>query len=398
MPSHKVTFDNAQGQTLSARLNVPDGSVCAYALFAHCFTCSKDLKAVRHISQALQDAGIAVLSFDFTGLGASEGDFAETSFSSNVEDLLAAAAFLKSEFQAPQLLIGHSLGGAAVLMAARRLSGIRAVITVGAPAEPEHVRHLLRASEPEIQEQGEAEVSIAGRSFRIKNQFLEDLEASRMADCIAGLRAALLIMHSPVDNVVGVDNARQIFELAKHPKSFISLNQADHLLTGETDAKYAASVMAAWVKGYLPEVARWQDDVAKDAIVVRTGSGYRTEVRAKGFDLLVDEPAALGGTDAGPNPYDYLAVSLAACKSLTLRMYADRKKLPVDAIEVTIQHSRKTKPDDSEGEKHDHFDIVIDIQGELDTQVLERMLEISGRCPVHRTLDSEILYDTRLKT
>jgi putative redox protein len=252
MATETVQFKNDEGNTLAAVLDSPDDTQTrACALFAHCFTCSKDLRAVRAISKALADDGIAVLRFDFTGLGESEGDFSDSNFSSNVSDIVAAARFLTAEQGGPSILIGHSLGGAAVLRAAQQLDSVKAVATIGAPADPEHVTHLLSSTEQEIEETGEAEVTLAGRSFRFKKQFLDDLRDGSIDACVKHLNKALMIFHSPVDEIVPIENAATLYRLAQHPKSFVSLDDADHLLSNTRDAKYVARVLAAWADRYV---------------------------------------------------------------------------------------------------------------------------------------------------
>ena len=322
MQSQRLFFNSATGDKLAARLDLPaDGKPIAYALFAHCFTCSKNLKAVGNISHALTAAHIAVLRFDFTGLGESEGNFADTNFSSNVRDLVEAARVLERDYQAPKILIGHSLGGAAVLQAASDIPGAVAVATIGAPAEPQHVLHLLGSSREVIERQGEAEVSLAGRTFRIKKQFLDDLAETRMSETIRHLNKALLVFHSPLDTTVGVDNAAKIFQAARHPKSFVSLDQADHLLSKERDSIYVGEVLAAWARKYIevPEAQVRQTVAEGNQVVVRTErGGFRSEIMVRQHSLVADEPLAMGGTDQGPTPYDLLVAGLGACTSMTI--------------------------------------------------------------------------------
>jgi alpha-beta hydrolase superfamily lysophospholipase len=274
--SERITFANARGELLAARLDLPVGAPRALALFAHCFTCSKDVFAATRISQGLAERGLAVLRFDFTGLGASEGEFANTNFSANLEDLVAAADFLREEYEAPKILVGHSLGGAAVLAAAHRMPEAVAVATIAAPADPAHVGHLFAGARAEIEAQGEALVTIAGRSFRVQKQFLDDIAGHRLKDHIARLRKALILFHAPRDEVVGIENAGQIFATARHPKSFVSLDDADHLLTRRADAAYVADVLVAWAGRYLPE-AQAESAVAQaeagEVVVAETGQG-----------------------------------------------------------------------------------------------------------------------------
>lgn len=406
MNYRRLTFQNERGDRLAARLDFPvDGAPIAWALFAHCFTCTKNLHAVGNISTALTRERIAVLRFDFTGLGESEGDFADTNFSSNVGDLVAAAEYLAETYEAPSILIGHSLGGAAVLQAAAHIPSAKAVATIGAPADPGHIRHLLESSVEEIEERGVASVKIAGRPFTIRKQFLDDLDRTGMKNTIGALNRALLILHAPMDETVGIDNAAVIYEAAKHPKSFVSLDTADHLLTDEADSHYAGSVIATWARRYvdLPEAIRTIDeDPADNRIVVHTGeSGYKTEILANGHSVIADEPISVGGTNAGPSPYDYLVSGLGACTSMTLRMYADRKGWPLTGVTVRLRHSKVHKDDCAEdarggSAKIDLIEREIELTGELDQEQRARLLEIADRCPVHRTLHGEITVRTML--
>lgn len=406
MQFQKLTFRNAAGQRLDARLDLPmDEKPHAYAIFAHCFTCTKNFNAVVNISRALTRDKIAVLRFDFTGLGESEGDFSNTGFSSNVSDLVAAAEFLKSGFDAPKLLIGHSLGGAAVLQAAASIPSSLAVATIGAPADLSSVARFLSREGPEIRSKGEARVTLAGRSFRIRKEFVDELDRSSMEQSIRQLGKALLIFHSPRDTIVGIESAGKIFQAARHPKSFISLDQADHLLSSRSDSLYAGAVLAAWAGKYIgsPEDRdREERDLTDNRIVVHTGqTGYRTEILAGAHRLIADEPVAVGGSGTGPSPYDYLVSALGACTSMTLRMYADRKEWPLESIVVRLKHRKVHARDCSECEsKSGRIDVVereIELRGPLDAEQRERLLEIADRCPVHRTLHSEIRVETRLK-
>jgi len=402
MQSIRVNFPNADGDALAGILDLPPGEPRAYALFAHCFTCSKNLKAATNISRALTDAGIAVLRFDFTGLGQSGGDFADTSFSSNVADLLAAAEWLQAEHRSPQILLGHSLGGTAVLQAAPDIPSAVAVATIGSPADPQHVARMFGDARDELRDKGIAEVQLGGRPFRIREQFLDDLERHDLPGAVAGLRKALLIMHAPLDEVVEIDNASALFLAAKHPKSFVSLDTADHLMTRETDSRYAGSVLASWAARYLAplEAAAAPALRADDgAVVARTFSdGFRTEIAAGPHRLLADEPASAGGTDTGLTPYDLLAAALAACTSMTLKMYASLKKIDLKSVTVTVRHDKIHAEDCSDCEtrtgKVDEFRRELVLDGELSGAERQRLLEIADRCPVHKTLTSEIRIRT----
>jgi uncharacterized OsmC-like protein/alpha/beta superfamily hydrolase len=405
MHFQRLSFRNAQGQTLSARLDMPvDEKPIAFGIFAHCFTCTKNFRAVVNINRALAMHGIAVLRFDFTGLGESEGDFPETTFSTNVSDLVSASDFLKENFEAPKLLIGHSLGGAAVLQAAAKISSCRAVATLSAPSDLSSMAQLLTSSAEEIRTRGEAEIHLAGRTFRIKRQFVDDLETFRMQETIRNLKKPLLILHSATDQVVGIQNAWEIFQTAEYPKSLISLEKADHLLSKREDSLYVGDLLAAWAGRYVdtPMPDPYRKDLTDNRVIVRTGKmGFQTEIVANGHTLVADEPIAVGGSDTGPTPYDYLVAALGACTSMTLRMYADRKKWPLEETIVRLKHEKIHAEDckncESKPEKIDHIDREIECKGPLDQTQRERLLEIAERCPVHRTLHPAISIDSRLK-
>ncbi len=404
MHSVKMKFDNGRGQRLAAVMDMPvDGLPVAYGVFAHCFTCSKSFKAVRHISRALAAEGIGILSFDFTGLGDSEGDFADTSFTSNVDDVVAAAEAIAASHGSPSILIGHSLGGAAAITAAARLTSVNAVVTIGAPAGLDHLAEILAPARAEVERHGRAEIELAGRRVRIGRSLIRDLEEISMREAIAGLDRALLVMHSPVDGVVGIDNASEIFQAARQPKSFVSLDGADHLLGDPDDSRYAAGVIATWARRYIGAVQR-DEKAARttyNRVVARTGAeGYRTEILANGHPLVADEPLKVGGTNAGPSPYELLSSALGACTGMTLRMYADRKGWPLEEVEVRLEHSKvhcRDCADAASGTpKIDHLRRELIIDGDLDEAQRERLLEIADRCPVHRTLNSEIRITTEL--
>ena len=397
MPSERFNFFNSAGEQLAGLLDLPVGPPRAYALFAHCFTCGKDSHAAKRIAEGLTSLDIAVLRFDFTGLGSSEGEFANSTFSSNVADLVGAADELRRTRRAPAILIGHSLGGAAVLSAAASIPEARAVVTIAAPCDPAHVSGLFKDRIGEISAKGEVEVALAGRPFRIKRAFLDDIAEQKLSESIAGLRKALLIFHSPTDDVVGIDNASCIFTAAKHPKSFVSLAGADHLLSRRKDAAYVANVIHAWADRYLeaPEAPVAEEPTELGVVVRETGVGrFQQEIVARSHRLVADEPVDAGGLDTGPSPYDLLLAGLGACTSMTLRLYAERKTMPLDRVTVRLTHSRIHAADcetcETKEGKIDRIDRTITLAGNLDDEQRKRLLEIADKCPVHRTLMSEI--------
>ncbi|NDW47648.1 bifunctional alpha/beta hydrolase/OsmC family protein [Ruegeria sp. PrR005] len=404
MPTERISFKGHDGSQLAARLDLPDGPVLATALFAHCFTCSKDIPAARRISARLAAMGIAVLRFDFTGLGHSEGEFANTTFTSNVEDLVAAATYLAGRDMAPALLIGHSLGGAAVLRARARIAYVRAVVTIGAPADPSHVAHHFEAALPRIRAEGAAEVCLGGRPFRIGRQFVQDITESALQPAIADLRAALLVLHAPRDETVSIDNAAQIFVAAKHPKSFVTLDDADHLISRPRDAEYAAEVIAAWAGRYVDLTPPAPPPGAPEGIVRVTeadAEGFLQDVQAgPDHHALADEPLSYGGTDRGMSPYGFVSAGLGACTSMTIRMYARRKGWPLEGVSVDVCHDKVHAQDADTGAsgKIDSFTRVIKLSGPLDTEQRQRLLEIADKCPVHRTLEANARIVTRLSS
>lgn len=408
MKTERATFTSADGQQLSARLDLPAGPPRSVALFAHCFSCGKDLQSAKRLSARLTDRGFAVMRFDFTGLGSSEGDFADTNFSSNVADLLAAADWLRQTYGAPSLLIGHSLGGAAAIVAASRIPELTAVATIGAPADPAHVTHLFSCALDEIEENGVADVSIAGRTFSVKKQFLDDVAGVHMSDALQALTLPLLIMHAPDDSIVGIENAETLFGQAAFPKSFIALDGADHLLSAAPHAEYAADVLASWADQYVPEHVAGSDDVVVAAsegevvVAERGTSKYAQVVRvADRHALLADEPIGIGD-DTGPAPYDLLLAALGTCTSMTVRMYADRKGWPLEDVAVRLSHSKVHADDcaacETDTGKVDVIERELVLDGPLDDEQRARLLEIADRCPVHRSLHDETHITTQLVT
>ena len=393
MRTEDFDFAGESGQTLSGRLDLPDGPVVAHALFAHCFTCTKSSLAAVRVAKALTALGYGVLRFDFTGLGQSGGDFADSSFSGSIADLVAAAAAMRAAGRPPALLIGHSLGGAAVLAAAAHLPEARAVATIAAPFDVDHVTHLFADDIDTLRTKGEAEVRIGGRPFRLRRSFIDDLAAHDQGERIRALRKPLLILHSPQDATVGIDNATAIYQAARHPKSFVSLDGADHLLTDRKDAEFAAAIIAAWSSRYLAGPAPARSDLQSGVVTVaETGEGaFQVEVSAGGVHFLADEPPEVGGLGSGPTPYDLLAAGLGACTAMTLRLYARGKQLPLDRVTVTIGHSRRRAT-----EPADLFTRRLLLEGDLSDEQRQRLAEIADRCPVHRTLEGGAAIATEL--
>ncbi|MEM9854311.1 MAG: bifunctional alpha/beta hydrolase/OsmC family protein [Pseudomonadota bacterium] len=402
MPTERFTFDGHDGSKLAARLDLPDGPLLGAALFAHCFTCGKDIPAARRISSRLAALGLAVLRFDFTGLGHSQGEFANTTFSSNVADLLAAAKALEARGLAPALLIGHSLGGAAMLRAAPEIAGVKAVVTLGAPAEPAHVTHNFESALAEIARDGQAEVLLGGKKLTISQRFVDDVAAENLTDAIARTKAAHLILHAPRDATVGIENAERIFLAAKHPKSFVTLDSADHLISRPEDAEYAAEVIAAWSSRYLA-LPKQAAPIGAPEGVVRISEadpkGFLQDItHGSAHHALADEPLAYGGTNRGMSPYGFVSAGLGACTSMTIRMYARRKGWPLEHVYVDVTHDKVHGQDVAlaSGSKIDSFMRHIHLSGRLSADQRQRLLEIADRCPVHRTLEATSIVRTKL--
>jgi len=402
MNLQKVTFQNKEGQTLSGRLELPaDQHPHNFVIFAHCFTCTKNLSAVKNVSRSLTSKGFGVLRFDFTGLGESDGDFEDSNFSGNVEDLIAASQFLESNYMPPALLIGHSLGGAAVIFAASELTSVKAVATVGAPSNPEHVKHLLGNAIEEIEATGYATVNLSGRPFTIKKQFLEDLETKSLSDVVRNFNKALLVMHSPQDTTVGIINAEEIYKAARHPKSFVSIDGADHLLMNKRDSIYVGEVIAGWARRYvdIPE----QENLRTKLQVVASldkEEGFTTSMKVGNHFMIADEPTSYGGNDFGPSPYELVSAGLSACTAMTIQMYAKRKDWNLMNVEVhtsySKSHAEDTEDCENDSAKIDTFIREIKLEGKLDEKQIKRILQIADKCPVHKTLHSETQVITKI--
>lgn len=403
MKTKVVSFQNKKGEKLSARLELPIGfGADHFAIFAHCFTCGKNARAATIISRQLTLSGFAVLRFDFTGLGQSEGDFGSSGFTSNIEDLVSAADFLKNEYKEPSLLIGHSLGGTAVLHASAKIDSIKALCTIGAPFESAHVKHLLSEGEAAIKERGRATVNIGGRPFDISAEFLDTLEGHSTKTVIQKLKKSLLVMHSPQDTIVGIDNAADIYTSAFHPKSFVSLDGADHLLTNTADAVYAASIIGSWTKRYLDQEKRNYLTTELQTVAQLGSDGFTTEIVSGAHYVLADEPKEVGGNDLGASPYQLLNASLGACTAMTLKLYAERKKWNLEKVTVHLSHNKKHAEDINDpGNKKSKIDVfkrLLEIEGDLDVDQKQKLLEIANKCPVHRTLtETEVVVETELK-
>ena len=401
--TRKVEFTNSEGHKLAARLELPEGEAArSFALFAHCFTCNKNLTAVRNISRALNQQGIGVLRFDFTGLGESEGDFADSSFSSDVEDLVSACQWMDENAMTPEILIGHSLGGAAVVFAAKKMDATKAVVTIGAPADPSHVQHLFGPDLKDIKDKGIADVTIGGRSFTIKEEFLKDLESKNMKRVLHDLNRPILILHSPGDEIVSVANAAEIYKAARHPKSYISLDGMDHLMSEKEDSLYAGEIIATWVSRYVQRTPRSKTKIAEINGVSATlgDEGFTTSIFNGRHHFIADEPRNIGGEDLGPSPYELISAGLAACSVMTLQMYARRKKWDLKEVHVEIEHFKDYAHDyeeyDDKSARIDHLHKSFRFEGSLNTEQRQRLLEIAERCPVNKTLKSDIHIASRL--
>lgn len=402
MNHSKVTFENDDGDELSGYLELPiNREAHNYVLFSHCFTCNKNFFAVKNISTTLAKRGFGVLRFDFTGLGESEGDFADSNFSGNVNDLLAAARFLKENYRAPSLLIGHSLGGAATVFAAQELPSVKAIAAIAAPSSPKHVTHLLKSDLEEIKEKGHAVVNIGGRDFTIKEQFLKDLKEKDLLEVVREMEHALLLLHAPQDDVVEVKNAEEIYLAARHPKSYISLDGADHLLSREQDSVYVGEVISAWSLKYLEFPERSIPETQEQVVANLGSESFTTEIKAGEHFFVADEPKSMGGNDFGPTPYELISAALAACTSMTIQMYTRKKQWPLKNVETHVNYARSHGEDckdcNKDSSRIDTFERLIVVEGDLDEFQRKKILEIANKCPVHRTLEQKAKIKTQYK-
>lgn len=404
MKRTKLNIQNKKGHKLQAHMELPaNQKPNYYAVFAHCFTCNSSLSAVKNISRSLTNHGFGVVRFDFTGLGKSEGEFSESHFSANVDDLLAVNEYLKEHYQAPSLLVGHSLGGAAVIVAASKLTNIKAVATIGAPAAVNHVTHLFSHSIVEVKGKGDVEVNIGGRPFKINQEFVDDFSKINLPEITKNLHKPLLIMHAPFDQIVGIENAHKLYHDAHHPKSFVSLDNADHLLSNSKDSMYVGNIIGTWVQRYFEPQDNTMLATKNEQLVAHLNlveDNFTTSIQTKKHSFIADEPESVGGNDFGPSPYDYLSTGLAACTVMTLKMYAQRKKWDLQEVYVYVTYSKKHSDDlmlDLETPKRiDHLQKRLKFVGNLDEKQKIRLKEIAARCPVHKTLQSEVIIETVL--
>ncbi|WBX77166.1 bifunctional alpha/beta hydrolase/OsmC family protein [Tenacibaculum ovolyticum] len=405
MKNINLNITNKKGHKLQAYLELPANQKPQYfAIFAHCFTCNSTLGAVKNISKTLTKHGFGVLRFDFTGLGRSEGDFSESHFSANVDDLIAVNNHLTEHYKAPSLLIGHSLGGAAVIVAASKLKNIKAVATVGAPANVSHVKHLFSHGIEEVKLKGNIEVNIGGRPFKINEEFVTDFDKTNLPEITKNLKKPILILHSPIDSIVGINNAQELYLNAHHPKSFVSLDNADHLLSKATDSIYAGNIIGTWVTRYFPKLENKNLDTNEEQLVGHLNlieDNFTTTIQSKNHTLIADEPASVGGNNFGPSPYEYLSTALIACTAMTLKMYAERKKWDLKEVFVYVTHSKKHSDDLGINlEKPtflDHIDKKLKFVGNLDEKQINRLKQIASKCPVHKTLENKVIFNTTIQ-
>jgi uncharacterized OsmC-like protein/pimeloyl-ACP methyl ester carboxylesterase len=404
MNTVKLEIENRKGLKLQAYLELPaNQKPNQFAIFAHCFSCNSNFNAVKNISRSLSNHGFGVLRFDFTGLGKSEGEFAESHFSANVEDLLDVNMYLEKHYKAPALLVGHSLGGAAVIVAASKLESVKAVATIGAPASVNHVTHLFSHAINDIPEKGEIEVQIGGRPFKINQDFVADFNKTDLPKIIKELRKPILVLHAPFDKIVGIENAHQIYHNAIHPKSFVSLDTADHLLSKSSDSIYVGNMIGTWVERYFEPEENSMISAEGEQLVGHLNvleDNFTTSIQTKKHSFIADEPTSVGGDDFGPSPYDFLSAGLAACTVMTLKLYAERKKWDLQEVFVYITYSKKHSDDLNidvdTPTRFDHLQKKLKFIGDLDEKQTQRLKEIASKCPVHKTLQNKIMIETEI--
>lgn len=401
---------NKAGEKLAAHLVIPaDEQINNIAIFAHCFTCSSSLFVVKNISNELIEKGISVLNFDFTGLGHSEGDFSETNFSNNISDLEDVNSFLTETYIAPTILIGHSLGGAAAIIAASQLENIKAVVSIAAPSYVKHITRHFQNFDEIIKEKGHAMLSIGGRPFTIRKQFIDDLEKHNLEEVVKGLRKPIMIMHSPQDNIVDIENAGRLYNNAFHPKSFISLDGADHLVRNKKDAAYIANVIASWVERYVPIAANGTNEaimlknVDGEQVLVyhETSVPYTNHIYTKTQHILGDEPIDFGGNDLGLSPYELLIAAIGSCTTLTLKLYAKRKEWDLREVYVYLSYAKKhaEEIENREPEAMGKLDFIrkkLKLVGNLSEEQIIKLKEIASKCPVHKTVAGKVYFETEL--
>ena len=393
--SLRFSFENASGLQLAAIVDLPILPIKYFALYAHCFSCGKDILVAARIARSLAAKGIAVMRFDFTGIGSSEGSFEESNFTNNCLDIVAATEYMRQHYQAPRLLIGHSLGGTAMLNAAEHIPEAAAIVSIAAPASPDHVLSHFESEVDKLEKQEKVDIELANKTLTISRDFVADLKQHSLLEKISQLRKALLIFHSPIDNIVSINEASKIFVAAKHPKSFISLDKADHLITEKKDIEYIAEAINAWALRYIDaDIAEVPKIDSGEVLVGEGNNNFLREVASDDHAWFSDEPIAVGGDNLGPDPYEQLLSSLGTCTSMTLRMYVNHKGWQVDDIQVELKHSRQHIQDCEQPDKKlckiELIEKLITITGQLDEKQLKRLTEVADRCPVHKTLLGEI--------
>ncbi|EPR66416.1 bifunctional alpha/beta hydrolase/OsmC family protein [Cyclobacterium qasimii] len=396
MNTDRIKIINEKGNELATSIDFPNHQKPKqFALFAHCFTCTSQLNAVRNISQALNNKGIAVVRFDFTGLGKSEGNFANSHFEANVEDLLVVNKYITQHYQAPTLMIGHSLGGAAAIVAAAKLDNIQAIVTIGTPADVEHVTKQFEGQANDLGVEEEAEVVIGGRPFKISGEFINGFKKHNLPETIKSLRKPILVMHSPIDEIVGINNAHEIYHNARHPKSFVSLDNADHLLTKKEDSIYVGDMIASWASRYIDLSPFETPNPNQHQIVAHLNlaeNNFTTFINTKNHGIIADEPKSVGGFDFGMSPFELVSAGLSACTVMTIKLYAERKKWDLKEVYTYVNHSKEIV----DGENKDVFAKSLSFIGNLDESQRERLREIASKCPVHRTLQQSSTIKTEM--